>query len=69
MSEKLCVLCQQFDIDTGHPGWSEDTGWETRIRCLKQYWEMDNYETTTGQFRAFNRKAETCADYAPVRED
>lgn len=70
MNEKLCVMCQHFYVKPGCCGYSEYTpGYDATIGCLKDHWEMDNYQTTAGQFRAFNRKAETCADYAPVRED
>ena len=70
MSEKLCVFCEHWEIDGGHPDYSELTGGDpATMDCHKGHYRyMDSQLTDTRPdiFRAIILKAETCPDYEQV---
>lgn len=65
--EKICLFCEHFYLSTGEPGYSDMTpGSDMTIRCLKGYWDVDNYEDTTETYRQKLLTAKTCKDYKQV---
>ena len=62
---KLCIGCEHFTIDFGHPDWSELTpGDPPSITCAKQLIDVDPYRLTTTDFRRVLETAETCPEYS-----
>jgi hypothetical protein len=61
--EKICCFCQNFGIDMGGEGWSEDTpGWNAEIGCEKEYWALTNTRDAC-EFSELIQMAKTCPDW------
>lgn len=65
---RTCIQCQHFDIDMGHPAYSDVTpGDDARIECMRNHWSMENHEGQK-RFRLYIVKAETCPDFEVARD-
>lgn len=64
--ERVCVLCEQFNISFGSGGYSEYTpGYPGNAECCKGYWYLEEGDCNA-QFREAIKNAEVCADYNAV---
>lgn len=60
---RLCLFCEHFNIDMGHPGYSELTpGYDAIIRCGLNHWEASSGEDTH-EFIPYMLRARTCPDF------
>ena len=48
MRPDTCLDCEHFYFEPACHGYSDMTpGWDMRIGCYKDHWELDRYEDTT----------------------
>lgn len=63
---KLCIYCQFFHLETGHPGYSECTpGWSAEMNCEKNKWKYLPFDDSREDFIKKLKKAETCPEFIP----
>lgn len=65
---KLCCFCVHFNLDMGHPPYSELTpGDDAEINCTLGKWEMRNSNGAI-TYRRYIIMAQKCKDFKPAKE-
>ncbi len=68
--KRLCLFCKNFTVNTGDPGYSEETpGYDWGMECYKQKWTLDSYSITTDGYRKIMLTAETCDSFDPIETE
>lgn len=64
VAKRTCIDCVFWEIDFGHPPWSEVTpGDDWSSWCRKNHWWRDARETSQEDFRKALRTAIKCPDF------
>ena len=64
MRPDTCLDCEHFYFEPACRGYSDMTpGWDMRIGCYKDNWELDKYEDTTEDYREYLLSARECSDF------